>query len=140
VTDRRRPRLAVLADDLIWATRLSSIARAAGAEPVPAATLEGFAGSLTGADAAIVDLALRGNDPDDAIAAAGSAGVPIVAVGPHEDLAARKRALAAGATRVFAYSKLFEDGPRTIAAWLGLPEPVLAPARPVQRDAAPGGR
>ncbi len=140
MTDRRPPRLAVLADDLIWATRLSSIARAAGAEPVPASTLERFSGSLAGADAAIVDLALRGDDPDAGIAVAGSAGVPVVAVGPHEDLAARKRALAAGATRVFAYSKLFDDGPRTIAAWLGLPEPEPAPARPVRPDVATGGR
>lgn len=140
MTDRRPPRLAVLADDLIWATRLSTIARAAGAEPVVSATVERFTGSLTGADAAIVDLAFRGDDPEAGIAVAGAAGVPTIAVGPHEDLVARKRALAAGASRVFAYSKLFDDGPRTIAAWLGLSEPDLASAGPVQRDVAPGGR
>lgn len=118
MTDARRPRLAVLADDLIWATRLASVARAAGAEPVPTTTVEGFTGTLAEADAAIVDLALRQEAPEAGIAAARSAGIPVVAVGPHEDVAARKRALAAGAARVFAYSKLFDDGPRTIAAWL----------------------
>jgi hypothetical protein len=30
----------------------------------------------------------------------------------------RKRALARGAERVFAYRKLFEDGPATIAAFM----------------------
>ena len=67
-------------------------------------------------------------DPFEAIVAARLAGLAIVAVGPHEDLAARKRALADGASRVYAYRKLFDDGPRTIAAWLNLPAPALAPA------------
>jgi hypothetical protein len=140
MTDRRPPRLAVLADDLIWATRLTSIARAAGAEPFAASTVERFIRSLARADAAIVDLALRGGDPGAGIVAAGAAGVPVVAVGPHEDLGARKRALAAGAIRVFAYSKLFDDGPRTLAAWLGLPEPGPTPDRASERGATPGVR
>lgn len=128
MTDGRRIVLVVLADDLIWATRLESIARAAGVEPVVVASEDRFAVALDGADAALVDLSSRRSDPIVAIAAAKTAGRPVVAVGPHEDLAARKRALAAGAVRVYAYSKLFDDGPRTVAAWLGLPEPVLIAA------------
>jgi hypothetical protein len=50
---------------------------------------------------------------------ASRAGVPALAVGQHDDLELRKRALAAGASRVLAYRKLFEDGPDTLAAWLG---------------------
>ncbi len=123
MTDGRSPRLAVLADDLIWATRLGSIARAAGAEPIVVGTAERFADALPLADAALIDLSTRRSDPIAAIVAARVARLPIVAVGAHEDLAARKRALSAGAGRVYAYSKLFEDGPRTLAAWLGLPEP-----------------
>ena len=42
----------------------------------------------------------------------------MLAVGQHDDLALRKRALAAGADRVYAYRKLFEDGPATLAAWI----------------------
>ena len=42
----------------------------------------------------------------------------MLAVGQHDDLELRKRALAAGADRVLAYRKLFEDGPATISAWL----------------------
>jgi hypothetical protein len=41
-----------------------------------------------------------------------------VAVGQHDDHDLRKRALARGAERVYAYRKMFEDGPATIAAWL----------------------
>ncbi len=127
MTDGRSPGLAILADDLIWGTRLGSIARAAGATPSVAGTIERFADALRGADAALVDLSFRRSDPIAAIALATTAGLPVVAVGPHEDIAERKRALAAGAVRVYAYSKLFDDGPRTLAAWLRLPDPVGAP-------------
>jgi DNA-binding NarL/FixJ family response regulator len=129
VTDGRRPRLAVLADDLIWATRLESIVRAAGAEPSVVGTIERFGAVLPDADGALVDLSFRRSDPIAAIEQARAVGLPVVAVGAHEDLAARRRALAAGARRVYAYSKLFDDGPRTIAAWLDLPVPVSVPAR-----------
>jgi hypothetical protein len=135
VTDGRPPGLAILADDLIWGTRLGSIARAAGATPTVVGTAERFAEVLREADAAIVDLSFRRSDPIAAVALASAAGVPVVAVGPHEDLAARKRALAAGAGRVYAYSKLFDDGPRTVAAWLRLPVP--AAAAPDRAGAAP---
>jgi len=127
VTDGRSPGLAILAEDLIWGTRLGSIARAAGATPSVVGTVERFADALRGADAALVDLSFRRSDPIAAIALATTAGLPVLAVGSHEDIAARKRALSAGAGRVYAYSKLFDDGPRTVAAWLRLPEPVTAP-------------
>ena len=42
-----------------------------------------------------------------------------MAVGPHDDVALRKRAITAGAEKVLAYRKLFEDGPGTIGRWLG---------------------
>jgi electron transfer flavoprotein alpha/beta subunit len=42
----------------------------------------------------------------------------VLAVGQHDDHELRKRALAAGADRVYAYRKLFEDGPATFATWL----------------------
>lgn len=118
-------RVVILADDLIWATRLASIVHAAGAGSTVANTAERFTAALPEADAVLVDLAARRADPFMAIAVAIEAGLPVVAVGAHEDIAARKRALAAGARRVYAYSKLFEDGPRTIAAWLSLPEPTV---------------
>lgn len=142
---RDRPRVVIVADDLIWATRLETIVRTAGAEPTVAGTAPRLASGLAGADAALVDLGTRAMDPFEAIGAAKRAGLVIVAVGPHEDLAARKRALAGGASRVFAYRKLFDDGPRSIAAWLGLPIPNTAsePSETVAdrpRSIAPLGR
>jgi hypothetical protein len=123
VTDGRRPRVAVLADDLNWATRLASIVRRAGAEATTVATADAFAATLPTVDAVIVDLGLRSGEANPAIAAAVAAGRTVVAVGPHEATAVRRAAMAAGARRVYAYRKLFDDGPRTIAAWLGLPDP-----------------
>lgn len=126
MTEVGRPRVVIVADDLIWATRLETIVRTAGAEPTLAGTPDRLANGIAGADAALVDLGARTMDPFEAIAAARLAGLAIIAVGPHEDLVARKRALADGASRVHAYRKLFADGPRTIAAWLGLPVPATA--------------
>jgi hypothetical protein len=53
------------------------------------------------------------------VARAASAGARVMAVGPHDDVALRKRAITAGAEKVLAYRKLFEDGPGTIGRWLG---------------------
>ena len=50
----------------------------------------------------------------------------MLAVGQHDDHELRKRALTAGADRVYAYRKLFEDGPATIAAWLARPAEIEA--------------
>jgi len=47
------------------------------------------------------------------------AGARVLAVGPHDDIDLRRRALSSGAERVLAYRKLFEAGPATIEAWLG---------------------
>ena len=129
MTDGRRPSVAVLADDLIWATRLASIVRLAGGDGVVIGSAVRFSAVLESTDAAIVDLSVRGASALDGIAEATSAGKPVIAVGPHEDSPLRKQALAAGASRVYAYRKLYDDGPRTVAAWLGLPEPLQAVGR-----------
>ena len=114
-------RVVVLAQDLIWADRLARAVEAAGGEPVRAATLERFEGALAGGDAAIVDLTALAYDGVAAIAVAHAAGIRVLAVGQHDDHELRKQALEAGADRVFAYRKLFEDGPATISAWLRRP-------------------
>ena len=112
-------RVAVLADDLIWSTRLTDALRAAGAEPAAVRSLDALAAALPGVDRVIVDLTARAYDGVAAIETARAAGRPVLAVGQHDDHELRRRALAAGADRVFAYRKLFEDGPRTLATWLG---------------------
>jgi hypothetical protein len=90
----------------------------AGAKPDRAKTAPEFDRALVCADVAIVDLTARAYDPFVAIERAVSAGVRVLAVGPHDDAAERKRALARGAERVLAYRKLFEDGPATVEAFM----------------------
>jgi hypothetical protein len=108
----------VLADDLIWATRLVDGVRRAGGDPVAARTAMAFAAALDGADGALVDLTARAYDGLDALARATAAGVASIAVGQHDDAPLRRAAKAAGATRVHAYRALFEHGDRELAAWL----------------------
>ena len=114
----RRPRIAVVADDLIWATRLVDGGRRAGAEPVAirsAATLEA---GLAGVAGLVVDTTARAYDPIAVLRRATSLGIPAIAVAPHVDVEGRRAARAAGATRVHPYQVLFERGDRELAAWL----------------------
>ena len=111
--------VAVLADDLIWSTRLADALRAAGAEPRSVRSLGSLRDALPEVDRVVVDLTARRYDGVAAIEAARAGGVQVLAVGQHDDHELRKRALAAGADRVYAYRKLFEDGPATLGAWLG---------------------
>ena len=112
------PRIVVLADDLIWSTRLAGHVRTIGGDPVAVRTPAAFAAALDGATGAIVDLTSRAYDGLAAIAAARDAEVAVLAVGQHDDHVQRRDALAVGADRVLAYRKLFEDGPATIERWL----------------------
>jgi hypothetical protein len=119
----------VLADDLIWSTRLVAQVRAAGAVPFAVRDAGAFAGALSGSRLAIVDLTAMAYDGVDAVALATTAGLRVLAVGQHDDRVLRRRALAAGAERVYAYRKLFDDGPRTLAAWLGTTASSVAATR-----------
>jgi len=112
-------RVVVLADDLIWADRLSGLVRAAGGEPVRAAKPAAYSAVVADADRAIVDLTARSYDGVSAVAQARRAGVGVLCVSQHDDAALRKRALAAGADRVLSYRALAERGPAIVAAWLG---------------------
>ena len=125
------PRIVVLADDLIWSTRLCGHVRAAGFEPIVARSADAAAAAYPQVAAAIVDLTSRAYDGLAAIAAARDAGRPVLAVGQHDDHVLRRDALAVGADRVLAYRKLFEDGPATIARWMvaATSAPEEAPAR-----------
>ena len=110
-------RVAILADDLIWSTRLADAVTAAGGVPVRVRRLDDLYAALAGADLAIVDLTARAYDPRRAIAEA-AARARVLAVGQHDGAELRRAALAAGAERVLAYRKLFEDGPAILRAWL----------------------
>lgn len=112
-------RVLVLADDLIWSTRLIEQVRAAGADGAPVRTLAALSQALPAADAVIVDLTARAYDGVIAVRKAAEGRKRVLAVGQHDDAELRRRAIAAGADRVYAYRKLFEDGPAMLASWLG---------------------
>jgi hypothetical protein len=114
----RLPRIAILADDLMWATRLAEGVRRAGAEAMPVRSQAGLVGALVAADGCLVDLTARAYDGLAAVREASSAGVPCAAVGQHDDAAERRAARAAGAMRVWAYRSLFEHGDRELGAWI----------------------
>ena len=128
----------MLAEDLIWASRLIEAVRRAGATPVRLSSAQQLAIALDAAAldeptpdhqerdvtapprvvGAIVDLFARRMDATAAIGRIAGARLPVIAVAEHDDLETRKRALDAGAQRVFSYNKFFTDGPRLVDAWL----------------------
>jgi hypothetical protein len=110
------PVVAILADDLIWSTRLADAVTAAGGRPDRKRRMEDLPAG--GAPYVIVDLTARAYDGVAAVRVAAATGARVVAVGQHDDVPLRKAALAAGAERVFTYRALFEGGPRAIARWL----------------------
>lgn len=96
---------------------------ASGAAAAPVRTAAGLDALLPDIDLVIVDLTARAYDGVAAIGAAHAAGRPVLAVGQHDDQALRARARTAGADRVYAYRKLFEAGPATLAAWIAKESP-----------------
>jgi DNA-binding response OmpR family regulator len=109
VSSPPRAIVAVVADDLIWASRLRAAVENAGAQPVTARPAQAI-----DAPFAVVDLNGRGYDGVTAVRDAAQAGAAVLAVGQHDDVDLRKAALAAGARRVLSYNKLFSDGPTVI--------------------------
>jgi len=101
-----RVTVVVLADDLIWASRLHAAVEHAGGRPV---AVKG-AGQISG-ELVVIDLGGRTYDGIGAVRAAASAGATVLAVAQHDDVDVRKAALAAGARRVLSYNKMFSDGP-----------------------------
>jgi CheY-like chemotaxis protein len=115
----------VVADDLIWATRLVGQLRTLGASPLRVASVAALEEAIAAAAPrrAVVDLTARAYDGVDATRRAAAAGLRVLGVGQHDDRELRAAARAAGADHVYAYRKLFEDGHAVLAAWLGVPLP-----------------
>jgi DNA-binding NtrC family response regulator len=111
----------VVADDLIWSSRLRAAVERAGATPVAVRSQAALDRALRESEEetpVVVDMNGRAYDGVQAIGAAAEEGHPVLAVGQHEDLELRKRALGAGAIRVFSYNKMFSDGPAVVAKLL----------------------
>jgi DNA-binding NtrC family response regulator len=116
--DLGRPRIAVVADDLIWATRLVDGVRRAGGEPVAIRSPAALEATLPTVRGAIVDLTARAYDGIATVALAAATAIQVIAVGQHDDAETRRAAMAAGASRVYAYRALFEHGDRVLGAWI----------------------
>jgi len=111
----------VVADDLIWASRLGEAVHKAGTTSVMVRTpaeLDRALGDSAEEAPVLVDLNGRAYDGVKLIEVAAEEGHPVVAIGQHEDLELRKRALGAGAIRVFSYNKMFTDGPHVVTQLL----------------------
>lgn len=115
----------------MWSTRIAEAVRRAGGSAVQFSSeseldiaLEAFEiGDVRTISGAIVDLAARRFDGIVAIERVNKARLPVIAVAEHDDQLTRKRALSAGATRVFSYRKFFEDGTRLVEGWLAANTP-----------------
>ena len=113
------PSVAILADDLIWSTRLADVVRGIGRSPITVRDLPGLTAALPRSSEVVVDLTARAYDGIAAVGAAATAGHRVLCVGQHDDRELRQRAIDAGAERVYAYRVLFERGPETLRGWLG---------------------
>ncbi|MDA8202846.1 MAG: Xaa-Pro peptidase family protein [Chloroflexi bacterium] len=125
----------VVADDLIWASRLEGLVRDAGGRPILVHSLRALDGILMSGfglpAGAVVDLAARDDAALPALQRLADAGVPAVAVGQHDDREGRAAARAAGAAVVYAYGALAGSGARGFESWVrevGVTETVDAAA------------
>ena len=114
----------------MWATRITEAVRRAGATAIGLSSEDELVLALKAQDigdaptvrGAVVDLAARRFDGVAAVERVHAARLPVVAVAEHDDQLTRKRALAAGAGRVFSYRKFFEDGTSLVERWLAADE------------------
>jgi DNA-binding response OmpR family regulator len=115
-----------VADDLIWGSRIvDAVSRAGGS--AQALSSDAALGVVLEAEqesdaplvgGAVVDLGSRRLDGIEAVRRVAAARLPVIAVARHDDQLTRRRALDAGAMRVFSYDKFFRDGPALVTAWL----------------------
>jgi DNA-binding NtrC family response regulator len=116
-----QPPVIVVADDLIWSSRLTEAVKKAGTTSVVVRSSGELDRALVDSveeSPVVVDLNGRAFDGVQLVEVAAEEGHPVIAVGQHEDIELRKRALGAGAIRVFSYNKLFSDGPAVITKLL----------------------
>lgn len=120
-----RPPLAALVQDLFFSSRIADTARHLGIGSLIEAQAEAFEEKVREQrpGVALIDLGLRGVDWASVVrrlrADPSFATLPIVAFGPHMDLEARERALAAGCTEFLSNSKLATDLAHIVARYIG---------------------
>ena len=130
------PRLLVLADDLIWSTRLEGQGRTLGATVQRFTASEPLLGALvaepaTPADLVAIDATARAYDAEAAVRAVAATGARVLALVQHDDPEGRASLIAAGAVRAMPYRALFERGHAILAGLLDLPvPPATSPVTP----------
>jgi len=135
------PRLLVLADDLIWATRLEGQGRTLGAAvqrfTTPAPLLAALAvHPATPTDLVTIDATARAYDAEAAVRAVSATGARVLALVQHDDPEGRASLIAAGAVRAMPYRALFERGHAILAGLLDLPvPPATSPATATEEGA-----
>jgi AmiR/NasT family two-component response regulator len=122
------PRLLVLADDLIWATRLEGQGRTLGARVERFSRATPLIAALTAVpatreDLVAIDATARAYDAEAAVREAAATGARVLALVQHDDPEARASLIAAGAERAMPYRALFERGHAILAGLLNLPVP-----------------
>jgi phage terminase large subunit-like protein len=122
------PRLLVLADDLIWSTRLEGQGRTLGATVQRFTTTEPLMTALaahpaTPTDLVAIDATARAYDAEAAVRAVAATGARVLALVQHDDPEGRASLIAAGAVRAMPYRALFERGHAILAGLLDLPVP-----------------
>jgi phage terminase large subunit-like protein len=128
------PRLLVLADDLIWSTRLEGQGRTLGATvqrfTTPAPLMTALAAEpATPADLVAIDATARAYDAEAAVRAVAATGARVLALVQHDDPEGRASLIAAGAVRAMPYRALFERGHAILAGLLDLlVPPATSPA------------
>ncbi len=96
-------RVAAVVSDLIFATKIVATARSVGVVVATVRSLEGLRGQIAAGDVGLVlvDIGSKAFDPLAAVRAAKeTAGLRVVAFGPHVDRAAADAARVAGADQV----------------------------------------
>lgn len=108
----------VVVNDLFFAERLGGALQHLGHQAtVVDLSMDALPATLPAVDLLLVDL--EGGEPAlAAVRAAKAAGMPVLAFGPHVELALREAALAAGASRVVAKSKLTASFPELLGEFL----------------------
>jgi DNA-binding response OmpR family regulator len=111
-------------ENLFFRLPIEDAIRRVGGEGFFAASPDDFVRALVEKrpNLAIVSLEAAAGAWDRCIQEAQGAGVPVIAFGPHDDLEARAKALAAGAQAVYAKGKFTADLPKLIVRHLGRAE------------------
>lgn len=106
----------LLERDLFFSVKIRDTLKHLNHETVTARSEEDFARKLAASapKLAIVNIATPGVAWELVIAQARAANVPVLAFGPHVDLAAQQHARLAGANRVVSNSKLTKDLPAIV--------------------------